>query len=120
MRPSGETATDPTQHTSDAVPLHERRLDDEVVARYGDGATTEAVSAAWRPFRTWVAVLLRAVRRQHPHETFHIDCNSGYRLSDLALFRRIDEFHLAMIEQSNYVRVARLCQAFADWVAKGY
>ncbi len=26
----------------------------------------------------------------------------------------------AMIEQSNYNRVVQLCQAFADWIAKGY
>ena len=34
-----------------------------------------------------------------PTQTFHIDCNSGYRLSDLPLFRQVDEFNLAMIEQ---------------------
>src|SRR5262249_53227769 len=34
-----------------------------------------------------------------PRETFHIDCNSGYSLADLSMFRHIDEFRLAMIEQ---------------------
>ncbi|WP_375389524.1 DNA-3-methyladenine glycosylase family protein [uncultured Amnibacterium sp.] len=52
----------------DAVPLHERRLDDEVAARYGDGATVETVSEAWRPFRTWAAVHLRAAREARLHE----------------------------------------------------
>jgi O-succinylbenzoate synthase len=47
----------------------------------------------------WDLPMLRAVRKAFPHNTFHIDCNSGYRISDLELFRRIDEFHLAMIEQ---------------------
>ena len=47
----------------------------------------------------WDVPMLQAVRRQHPDFTFHIDCNSGYRLSDLDLFREIDEFELAMIEQ---------------------
>jgi O-succinylbenzoate synthase len=47
----------------------------------------------------WDLDMLRAVRRQHPDATFHIDCNSGYQLSDLALFRQIDTLHLAMIEQ---------------------
>ena len=47
----------------------------------------------------WDLEMLAAVRRAFPETTFHIDCNSGYRLSDLDLFRRIDEFHLAMIEQ---------------------
>ncbi len=47
----------------------------------------------------WDLPMLRAVREQHPRATFHIDCNAGYCLSDLALFRSIDELGLAMIEQ---------------------
>jgi O-succinylbenzoate synthase len=47
----------------------------------------------------WDVPMLRAVRREFPEATIHIDCNSGYRLSDLDLFRRLDEFQLAMIEQ---------------------
>jgi O-succinylbenzoate synthase len=43
--------------------------------------------------------MLEAVRRQHPDHTFHIDCNSGYRIGDAALFQQVDRFHLAMIEQ---------------------
>ncbi len=47
----------------------------------------------------WDAEMLRAVRGQHPDHTFHIDCNSGYRISDTEMFRSIDQFNLAMIEQ---------------------
>lgn len=47
----------------------------------------------------WDVPMLRAVREQHPRHTFHIDCNSGYRLNDLPLFREVDGFQLAMIEQ---------------------
>lgn len=47
----------------------------------------------------WDLPMLRAVRNEFPDHTFHIDCNSGYRLSDLELFRQIDHFRLAMIEQ---------------------
>jgi O-succinylbenzoate synthase len=47
----------------------------------------------------WDIPMLRAVRREFPDATIHIDCNSGYRLSELDLFRRLDEFRLAMIEQ---------------------
>lgn len=47
----------------------------------------------------WDLDMLRAVRRQHPQQAFHIDCNSGYTLDDLELFRRVDEFRLEMIEQ---------------------
>jgi O-succinylbenzoate synthase len=47
----------------------------------------------------WDLPMLRAVRKAFPQQTVHIDCNSGYRLSDMPLFREIDELGLAMIEQ---------------------
>ena len=47
----------------------------------------------------WDLPMLEAVRKQHPDHTFHIDCNSGYSLQDLDLFRQVDRFDLAMIEQ---------------------
>lgn len=47
----------------------------------------------------WDREMVRAVRRQHPRQTIHIDCNSGYTLDDVPLFRSLDEFELAMIEQ---------------------
>jgi O-succinylbenzoate synthase len=47
----------------------------------------------------WDLPMLAAVRKQHPEHTFHIDCNSGYRLSDVSLLRQVDRFRLAMIEQ---------------------
>lgn len=47
----------------------------------------------------WDVPMLEAVRAQHPDHTIHIDCNSGYRLSDVDLFRDVDRFNLAMIEQ---------------------
>jgi len=47
----------------------------------------------------WDLDMLRAVRREFPRQVFHIDCNSGYRLADLEMFRRIDDLNLAMIEQ---------------------
>lgn len=52
----------------DAVPAHEPRLEAEVTERYGPGRDLAQVSQAWRPFRTWASVHLRALRerRQHP------------------------------------------------------
>jgi DNA-3-methyladenine glycosylase II len=52
----------------DALPRHERRLDDEVAHRYGPGRTTAEVADAWRPFRTWAAVHLRVLREQRTEE----------------------------------------------------
>jgi len=47
----------------------------------------------------WDIPMLKAIRSSFPDETFHIDCNSGYRIEDAPLFQAIDEFQLAMIEQ---------------------
>lgn len=52
----------------DALPLGERRLEAEVVERYGPTATLEEVSRAWRPFRTWAAVHLRTARERRTGE----------------------------------------------------
>jgi DNA-3-methyladenine glycosylase II len=52
----------------DALPHHERRLDAEVAERYGPDRTLDEVAEAWRPFRTWAAVHLRALRERRTHE----------------------------------------------------
>jgi len=52
----------------DALPRHERRLDAEISERYGPGHTLAEVSEAWRPYRTWAAVHLRALREQRTGE----------------------------------------------------
>jgi 3-methyladenine DNA glycosylase/8-oxoguanine DNA glycosylase len=49
-------------------PRHERRLDAEIAERYGAGRTLVEVSEAWRPYRTWAAVHLRALREQRTGE----------------------------------------------------
>jgi O-succinylbenzoate synthase len=67
-------------------------------------AIEKAVEAGFKRIKLkfrpgWDLPMLRAVRRRFPDQTFHIDCNSGYRLEDLDLFKRIDDLKLAMIEQ---------------------
>jgi DNA-3-methyladenine glycosylase II len=52
----------------DALPRHERRLDAEIAERYGPDCDLAEVSQAWRPFRTWAAVHLRALRERRLHE----------------------------------------------------
>lgn len=47
----------------------------------------------------WDLNMLDAVRSTFPSFTFHIDCNSGYTLADADLFRKVDRYRLAMIEQ---------------------
>ncbi|ROT34022.1 DNA-3-methyladenine glycosylase [Micromonospora sp. HM5-17] len=48
----------------DGLPRHESRLDAEIVARYGAGTTLAHVAEAWRPYRTWAAFHLRALRER--------------------------------------------------------
>lgn len=47
----------------------------------------------------WDLDMVSTVRTAFPDTVFHIDCNSGFRLSDLDMFRKLDEYNLAMIEQ---------------------
>jgi DNA-3-methyladenine glycosylase II len=52
----------------DALARHERRLDAEITERYGPGRSLADVSQAWRPYPTWAAVHLRALREQRTGE----------------------------------------------------
>jgi DNA-3-methyladenine glycosylase II len=52
----------------DVLPRAERRLEQEVAHLYGDDACLADVSEAWRPFRSWAAVHLRALREERMHE----------------------------------------------------
>jgi len=47
----------------------------------------------------WDLDMIAAVRRRFPDPVIHIDCNSAYTLADLDMFKRLDQFRLAMIEQ---------------------
>jgi O-succinylbenzoate synthase len=49
--------------------------------------------------RGWDLEMLEAVRGTFPKIRIHIDCNSGYSLDDVDLFRKIDRFNLEFIEQ---------------------
>jgi DNA-3-methyladenine glycosylase II len=52
----------------DVLPRHERRLDAEIIERYGAEQRLSELSEAWRPYRTWATVHLRALREQRIHE----------------------------------------------------
>ncbi len=72
---------------------------DELLAAV-DGVVRAGFKRIKLKFRPgWDLDVLRAVRGRFPDETFHVDCNSGYRLEDLDVFQEIDQFGLAMIEQ---------------------
>ena len=43
--------------------------------------------------------MIEQVRNTYPDLVMHIDCNSGFTLDDIDMFRRLDRFDLKMIEQ---------------------
>ena len=47
----------------------------------------------------WDLPMVEAVRSTFPRHTFHVDCNAAYTPADTELFKKLDRFHLAMIEQ---------------------
>lgn len=55
------------------------------------------VKLKYRP--GWDLPMIEAVRKRFPDTTVHIDCNSAYTLDDRAMFQRLDNYSLAMIEQ---------------------
>ena len=55
------------------------------------------VKLKYRP--GWEVDMIRAVREAFPRLTVHVDCNSAYSLDDLPMFRALDRYGLAMIEQ---------------------
>lgn len=71
----------------------------ELLAEVGKAVAAgfKRIKLKFRP--GWDLSMLAAVRQEFPTQAIHIDCNSAYSLEDLDLFRRIEEFNLAMIEQ---------------------
>jgi len=64
----------------------------------------QAVKAGYRRIKLkyrpgWELDMVTAVRSAFPKTVFHIDCNSAYTLDDLPMFKKLDRFGLAMIEQ---------------------
>ena len=47
----------------------------------------------------WDLDMVDAVRATFPSFTFHVDCNAAYTPADIDLFRKLDRYRLAMIEQ---------------------
>jgi len=72
---------------------------DDLVRLIG-GAVDEGFRRVKLKFRPgWDVNMLEAVRSTFPDLPCHVDCNSGYTLDDLDLFKRLDRFGLEMIEQ---------------------
>ncbi|MBI1346557.1 o-succinylbenzoate synthase [bacterium] len=72
---------------------------DDLISAVGQAAAQRfrRIKLKFRP--GWDREMLSAVRSTFPDLVTHIDCNSGYRLSDRELFDWLDTQGLAMIEQ---------------------
>lgn len=72
---------------------------DDLVAAVGrarkDGF--RRIKLKYRP--GWGLEMVARVREAFPDAVLHVDCNSGFTLDDLPMFRQLDSFGLAMIEQ---------------------
>jgi O-succinylbenzoate synthase len=64
------------------------------------GALDEGFPRVKLKFRPgWDLNMVHAVRSTFSNLTFHVDCNAAYTLADASLFRKLDRYRLAMIEQ---------------------
>ncbi len=55
------------------------------------------VKLKYRP--GWELGMISAVRKAFPDLVIHVDCNSAYTLADIEMFKQLDKYNLAMIEQ---------------------
>lgn len=67
-------------------------------------AVDRAINAGFRRVklkfrRGWGVEMVARVREAFPDATIHVDCNCGFSLMDLPMFRELDQLDLAMIEQ---------------------
>ena len=69
----------------DLLPEHDRRLEQAIGAAYGtsDAAAVRSITDGWRPYRSWVALLLRAWREAETNE-IALGRRSGIPLGPLA------------------------------------
>ena len=72
----------------------------EILLQKIQGAIDQGFPRIKLKFRPgWDLPMVEAVRSTFPRFTFHIDCNAAYTPADTDLFKKLDRFHLAMMEQ---------------------
>jgi len=72
---------------------------DALVELVGEAVHTGAPRVKLKFAPGWDMPVLEKIRTHYPKAVFHIDCNSAYTLQDMPLFKDLDRFRLAMIEQ---------------------
>ena len=72
---------------------------DELIAEVGQAIDSGAKRVKLKAMHGWDVDMVAAVRSTFPKGVFHIDCNSSYTIDEADVFRKMDKFGLAMIEQ---------------------
>lgn len=62
-----------------------------------NAAGYKRIKLKYRP--GWDLGMIKEVRAGFPDTVIHVDCNSAYTLADTEMFRELDKYRLAMIEQ---------------------
>ena len=72
---------------------------DDLLQEIGQAADNgyKRIKLKYRP--GWELDMVSSVRIAFPNTVFHVDCNSAYTLRDLEMFKELDQYDLAMIEQ---------------------
>ena len=72
---------------------------DDLVAAVGKAQADGFQRTKLKFRRGWGLEMVARVRQAFPDAVLHVDCNSAFSLDDIAMFRELDRFDLAMIEQ---------------------
>jgi len=72
---------------------------DTLIANIGKSFDQGYTRVKLKAMHGWDVEMLEAVRSVFPTQTIHIDCNASYTFAEADTFKKIDKFHLAMIEQ---------------------
>lgn len=72
---------------------------DEVIKRVGMKFDEGCKRVKLKVAPGWDVDMVAAVRSAFPNKTLHIDCNASFVRSDIEIFKKLDKFGLAMIEQ---------------------
>jgi O-succinylbenzoate synthase len=72
---------------------------DSLVAAVGKAQSDGFTRTKLKFRRGWGLEMVARVREAYPDAVIHVDCNSAFTLADIAMFRELDRFGLAMIEQ---------------------
>ena len=72
---------------------------DALIAEVGAALDSGVKRVKLKAMHGWDVNMVQAVRSTFPNGTFHIDCNSSYTIEEADIFRKLDKYGLAMIEQ---------------------